>query len=120
MKIRLVILSVIVVFFLSISSCYYDKKELVYPLNTTPCDTSAVTYSTDIVTIYSANCYSCHSGTASNGAGIKLDTYTDAKNWANQSVSQVETGVMPKGGAMLSSCNIAKIRTWARNGAPNN
>jgi len=27
---------------------------------------------------------------------------------------------MPKGGARLPDCRIAEIRTWIRNGAPNN
>ncbi len=104
---------------LSFNSCYYDKKEEVYPLNNA-CDTTSVTYGKDILAIYSAECYKCHGTTsATDGAGFKLDTYTAAASLAAQSLSQVQSGFMPKGGT-LSACNIAKIRTWVKNGAPNN
>lgn len=109
------------------TGCYYDKEELVYPPTTgTSCDTTAVKYSTDIVNILQSNCYSCHSGAASLGGGNKLDTYTNLKLYTNNGLI---VGVvthspgylpMPQGGPMLSDCNIAKIRTWVRNGAPNN
>ena len=110
----------------ALHACYYDKAELVYPSGTANCDTSAVKYSTDIVGILSANCYSCHAGTAVNGSGIQLDTYAGISAQANAGillpVIQHDPGYveMPKGGTKLSECNIAKIRTWIRNGAPNN
>jgi hypothetical protein len=110
-----------------IAGCYYDKEELVYPPTSgTSCDTTAVRYSTDIVNILQANCYSCHGGTASFGGGNKLDAYTSLQTYAtNGSLLGAITHSpgyppMPQGGAKLSDCNIAKIRTWIRTGAPNN
>jgi len=108
-------------------SCYYDKADQVYPpVTTSNCDTSAVKYSQQVVSILSNSCYVCHSGSASAGAGIKLDTYAQLSIWANSgSLLKVIThspGVspMPKNGSKLSDCNIATIRTWVRNGSPNN
>lgn len=116
----------ILLLILSFQACYYDKADLVYPLDTAPCDTTAVSYATDITTILTANCYSCHSGTAIAGAGIKLDTYTTASNEALKGTLlhaiQWDGGysAMPKNGARMSACNIAKIRAWINKNAPNN
>jgi len=107
--------------------CYYNKAEVVYPTTTaTTCDTTTIKYSTDIVNILKANCYVCHAGNAAAGAGYKMDTYTGLKVWVdNQLLLKSVThspgaSPMPKSGPKLAECNIAKIRTWIRNGAPNN
>jgi mono/diheme cytochrome c family protein len=110
------------------TGCYYDKADLVYPADTTPCDTTAVKYSTDVVSILSANCYVCHAAAvaASVGGGIILDNYTGASAQAKngQLVKAIEhkpgASAMPKNAAQLSSCDIARIRTWVNNGYPNN
>lgn len=109
------------------AGCYYDKEALVYPQGSGgSCDTVAIKYSVDVVNIVSTTCYSCHGGTAATGAGIRLDTYTGLKNMASNGllvkVINHTSGVspMPKGGAKLSACNIAKIQAWVKNGAPNN
>jgi hypothetical protein len=119
MKIRKVSIGVLILAgVLSFSSCYYDKKELVYPIDTTGCDTAIVTYNSHIQSILTEKCYSCHSGTAVTGNGIKLDSYPGAKAYGPSMVLQVESAAMPQGGPALSSCNIARIRTWVRNGSP--
>ncbi len=88
------------------------------------CETSNVTYTNTIALILETNCYTCHKGTAANGGGIPLDTYdgVKAKGISNQLYPAVaQTGVikMPKGGAKLSDCNIAKIKKWIDEGYPN-
>lgn len=111
---------------LSLNACHYDKSELVYPPDERNCDTTLVSYSRDIVGILSANCYRCHGGSATLGSGIVLDTYngisTQAKFGALLQVVEHVPGFpfMPKDANKLSNCNIATIRTWIRNGAPNN
>ncbi|MFT3845751.1 MAG: hypothetical protein QM725_11905 [Lacibacter sp.] len=106
------------------SSCYYDKEELLY--GTTVCDTANVKYTTQIAPVISASCLSCHGGNASAGGGIQLGDYSSFKVQAANgkllgSVTQVPGfSPMPKGGAKLSDCNVAVIRTWIRNGMPNN
>jgi mono/diheme cytochrome c family protein len=108
--------------FVVLSSCYYDKEDLLY--GPSQCDTSAVKYSVQIKSILNASCLSCHSGTAAAGGGIKLDDYTSVKNAATNGtfLSSVTRSVnpMPKGSARLNECRIAEIRTWIREGAPNN
>ena len=114
---------------LLITGCYYDKAELVYPpVTNAPCDTTmTIRYSTDVVNILQGNCYVCHAGNAAAGSGYKLDTYAGVKTMADNGRlvrAIMHTGPvnthMPQGGAKLPECNIAKIRTWVRNGTLNN
>jgi hypothetical protein len=105
-----------------ISSCYYDKEDLLY--GATICDTSNIKYSVQVVSIINSSCITCHGSTAANGGGIKLGSYADIKVYADNgsllnSITRT-TNTMPKGGQRLSNCRIAEIRTWVRNGAPNN
>ncbi|WP_207491856.1 c-type cytochrome domain-containing protein [Aridibaculum aurantiacum] len=111
-----------------ITGCFYDKEELVYPTTGTGsnCDTANMRYSVDITNILSASCYSCHSGTAASGGGIRLDTYNGVKNMVNN--GQLMRAIthsggaspMPKGGSKLPACTIAKIKAWIDRGAPQN
>ena len=115
---------------LSFSSCYYDKSEEVYPPNAAPCDTTAVSYKTDIVGILSPNCYSCHSTVAApiSGNSNILDQHSEVVKLANsgQLLNAIEhtnvpaTKFMPQGGQKLSNCNIDIIKAWINAGAPNN
>ena len=109
----------------SLVSCYYDKKELVYPTNA--CDTTGTTYTKDIAPIISSNCTSCHAASvsASSGGGITLDNFADLKTWAtdnnrllNSVLQNGEASSMPKGGAKISDCSINKIRSWINKGFP--
>jgi hypothetical protein len=108
-----------------ISSCYYDKEELLYPQGSNTCDTTSVTYSGAVTSILNTYCVSCHSGTAPSGS-ISLNSYTAVK-------AQVTNGKlmgsinhasgfspMPKNASKLSSCNISKIQKWVNAGSPNN
>ncbi|MEO8583592.1 MAG: cytochrome c [Flavitalea sp.] len=92
----------------------------------TTCDTANVKY-TQVVTILSANCYTCH-GTSTNAGsnGIVLEGYDNLKvkadNGALVGVITHANGFppMPQGGAKLSDCNINKIKSWINNGKQNN
>lgn len=107
----------------SLSSCYYDKSDLLYP--DSACDTSAVKYSTSVLPILSSNCISCHGGSAPS-AGISLDTYAGVKMQADNgrlwgAVSHSASfSPMPKNSNKLNDCSLAKIRIWIAAGAPNN
>ncbi|MCE3282857.1 MAG: hypothetical protein K0Q66_1594 [Chitinophagaceae bacterium] len=127
MKKSLAILSLTTILVtLILSGCYYDKAELVYP-QAASCDTTNVKYSTDIVAILSANCYACHSGTASASGGRKFDDYTLLKNNFVNSGKLVlavthSPGAtpMPFNQPKMAKCNIDKIIAWVNRGAPNN
>ena len=109
------------------SSCYYDSEQALYPNNTQPCDTAHVTYELTIAPIMSANCNVCHNKAILSG-GIVTDNWLDLNNVALQQDSTrllravFQTGPikMPKGGNKLPDCDLAKIRIWVQQGAPNN
>jgi len=118
-------LLIAILFIAGATGCYYDKADLIYPANGGPCDTSAVKFSVEITNILTNHCHTCHgTNTSASGGGIKLDTYANVKTWATESgmlasVSRT-ANPMPKGLTPLSSCQIAQIRNWIRNGAPQN
>ncbi|MBI3518555.1 MAG: hypothetical protein HY062_04260 [Bacteroidetes bacterium] len=96
----------------------------------TACDTSAaMSFSTDIVPILSANCTNgCHDNV---GLGHSLITVADVQNdtfivFNNVSslvyslIDTVPSRRMPLGRPHLSDCQIAKIRRWVLEGANDN
>jgi len=107
-------------------SCYYDKADLLYPNSNQPCDTTVVAkFSTDVVPVMTNNCNAggCHN-TTSASSGVILDTYAGVKTQAlnGRLIGSIDhfNGTMPKGGAKLSTCTIAKIQQWINTGTPNN
>lgn len=123
MKRLFISLTAIAIFLLFFVSCYYDNEEALYPTLNNACDTTSVTFSGTIVPILSSNCYSCHSNAnAPFGGGIHLQTIADVvTNSAKMAISIKQTGAkpMPPSGK-LSTCSIAEIDIWIRNGMPNN
>ncbi len=119
----LVVIGLLILLLVSATGCYYDKEEILYP--DSACDTSAVSYSTSVLPVLSANCNGCHGG-ATPSAGIRLDLYTGVKQQADNgrllgSISHNPIfSPMPKNGNKLSDCNIAKVRKWIAGGALNN
>jgi len=113
-------------FITTLSSCYMDKEETLYP-SPTDCGTG-VTYTKDIKPIVDANCVSCHSSTVakSSGGGNVLDTYEGIKSLAtpgtlfNAVNHSPGASKMPKSASKLNDCSILKIKTWVDAGAPNN
>lgn len=113
----------ILVLLLLLEGCYYDDKELLDP--TPACDTTIVTYSGSINPLINAYCTGCHAG-PNAPLSINLTTYAGVKAQADNkklmgTISHsAGFSPMPKNGAQLSSCNIARIRKWIAAGAPNN
>ena len=106
---------------ISITGCYYDDEDTLYP-QVGGCDTANVSYTGTIAGIMSNNCNSCHSGSAPQ-ANIKTDNYTDLRSVAQDNgklwgVVNHETGFspMPKDRPKLSECDLNKIRIWINNG----
>lgn len=109
--------------------CFYDKADQQYP-STGNCDTTGITYNTEIKAILDANCKTCHDGTASI-SGIDLYNYQTISSLALDgqfTYGTLLSAVMHKGGAptmpetgpMLQDCDINKIAAWVHSGAPNN
>ena len=114
------------------SGCYYDSKEELGLLNP-PCDTTAVSYSADIIPILDAACIVCHSAATADiaGGGNNLEGYSALMNFVEpndpnasifyQSVAWISgTSFMPKGGSQLTSCELALVRNWIAQGALDN
>jgi hypothetical protein len=123
------LLPVIIIFFLvsvTLSSCYYDNEEALYPSLSSSCDTINVTFSAKIAPILSNNCLSCHSNATAVSAGnnIRLQDYNDVKARTSAIAGSIKhTGTyspMPKNGGRLNTCSITLVDIWIRNGAPNN
>jgi hypothetical protein len=106
-------------------ACTYHNEEELYGDLAGNCNTSAVSYATDVLPLLQSNCYVCHSQAASQG-GINLESYSRVKAFAENgrllgSVSHAAGfSPMPKNGAKLPLCEINKIRSWIDAGMPEN
>ena len=114
------LLSCLLLFF-SLSACYYDNEEELYPASNI-CQTGNLTFLQDIQPIIARNCASpaCH---VSNGSGNGVfETYEGIKEKVDNGSFRNRTIVikdMPPS-ASLSSCDIKKLESWLNNGAQNN
>ncbi|MBT8326555.1 MAG: hypothetical protein KJP21_02450, partial [Bacteroidia bacterium] len=114
---------IIVVLFsiVGIQSCKYDVEEELYP--STPCETNAMSYQTDIVPILTNNgCISCHGDLAT----LDLNGYSDLKIYVDNEALlgsiKHRDGFrkMPDNQPKLDQCTIDKIESWIYDGALNN
>lgn len=113
---------------LMISSCYYDKEELLYhTVSNGPCTdtTGAVSYTQKVAPMLQQYCYSCHSGNFPSG-NIAMGTYAADKaigqNGSLYGSINHASGFspMPKGMPKLSNCQVAVIKKWIDAGMQNN
>ncbi len=108
----------------SLTSCYYDNEEDLYPQNRL-CATDSMSYANDILPVLNAQCLSCHSAAAQQG-GVDMEGYTSVKKYVDNQkfVRSVKhdagTSPMPKNSDKLDACTIAKIEAWINQGALNN
>lgn len=113
---------------LSLSACYYDKKDQVYPqAAVSTCDTTNISYSVTVTNILNANCTNCHGANANTlGGGIVLNTYATVKPYitsgrlVNSILQNGNASPMPKNMAKMDNCSINKIILWVNKGALNN
>lgn len=110
----------------SLSSCYYDIEEELYPsYSNQACDTLNMSYSQHIEPILANNCNSCH-GTGIGLGNVTLGSFSNLQTYINNGslMGSIEHAAgyspMPKGGTKLTDCNIAKFRAWINQGAINN
>lgn len=124
--IKLSVVTLVTIFF---SSCYYDNLGELKPesaLSGGSCDTtSAISYINQIAPLLQASCTSgCHNGLGSghdmkNYAAVNADAVSGSLLGSVNWVSPYQS--MPQGASSkISACDIAKIRLWVAQGAPNN
>jgi hypothetical protein len=124
-KIVIGIFAIFMVLF--ISSCYYDKEELLYGNPNAPCkDTiTNISYTQHVVPLLRQYCYNCHSGNFPSG-GITMGTYMTDKaigqNGKLYGSISFAPGYkpMPEGMSKLNTCQILAIRKWIDAGMLNN
>jgi hypothetical protein len=98
----------------------------VTPPPPTPVPVLGPTFTSINDNILRPKCLSCHSSTNMSG-GLSFSTYSSAKNavqpgnpGASSMYTAISSGIMPRGGSMLSSAEISAVQTWIQNGALNN
>lgn len=105
-----------------ITGCYADKEELLYPgsVSTVDCNTVTAKYAADVQPIIASKCATggCHDAGASGGVILQTHSQVSAKKDRVYARAVVEKS-MPSSGA-LSPAEIAKLKCWIDNGAPNN
>lgn len=118
----------LIIFVATVTGCYYDSEEKLYYEVSTTCDLSNVTFGATVKPILQASCLSCHSNAkaAKDGAGIKIENYSDVQTLAKSGVLMAVinhkpgNSPMPLGGSKLSNCEISKLQKWIDNGTLNN
>ena len=126
---KIIILSCVTLLTLLLSSCYYDNLGELKPetaLTGSTCDTaSAISYTNQIVPLLQASCTAgCHNGLGSghnikNYAAISADALSGSLLGSVKWLAPFQQ--MPQGASSkISECDIAKIRLWVAQGAPNN
>lgn len=90
----------------------------------TLCDTTGITYTTDIAGLLQNYCTGCHSGATPSG-GISLTSYPAIKALAYNGklvgVTSRQTGFKPMPPSLvLSDCLAGMFRIWVDSGAPEN
>lgn len=111
----------------SVSSCYYDKEDLLYGGNNGPCTdtTGTISYTQKVVPMLQQYCYSCHTGNFPSGNKL-MGTYAAdkimAQNGSLYGTINHSAGFspMPQGMPKMSNCQIATIKKWIDTGMLNN
>lgn len=128
MNIKFSILGILIVSVLFMSSCYYDKEDLLYGgANSAPCTdtTGVISYTQKVVPMLQQYCYSCHTGSFPSGNQV-MGTYTTDKAMAQNGKlygtinHAAGYSPMPKGMAKMNNCQIATIKKWVDSGMLNN
>ena len=125
MKIYGFFLSIALIAGISLSSCYYDKADLLYPASTVCDSIPTISYAQHVAPLFQQHCYGCHSGPSPSG-GIAMGDYTkDRAIGLNGklygSISYASGFIpMPEGSAKFSTCQLAIVKRWLDANSPNN
>jgi len=127
MKMKLALGALLIVSMIFVSSCYYDKADLLYSGNAGPCTDSSgtVSYAQKVVPLLQQYCYSCHTGNFPSGNQL-MGTYTSDKAMAMNGMlygtiaHSAGYSPMPQGMAKMTNCQIAVIKKWIDSGTLNN
>lgn len=107
---------------MSVFACA-SNKEADLPKAPVACDTTNMSYATNIAPLFQNNkCLDCHSAQTAT-AGIILDNYAEASSNAERVLPAISWGPnlpsgkkMPVGGPQVSSCEIEQFSAWINQG----
>ena len=125
MKIKGFFLSLALIAGISLSSCYYDKADLLYPTSTVCDSIPTISYAQHVAPLLQQHCYGCHAGSSPSG-GIAMGNYATDKAIALNgklygSISYAPGYLaMPEGSAKFSTCQLAIVKRWIDANSPNN
>ena len=115
-------------FLFGVVSCQHEPLALMPDPDPDPmgCDTTEVSYAAVIAPLIEQYCYSgCHNG-PNPSSGFNLDSYVAVKAKVDEgrlygAVAQLSGFVpMPLGQDPVPDCEIAQIKAWIDDGAPDN
>jgi uncharacterized membrane protein len=113
--------------FVLVISCSKSSEDKLNSNTGSTCDTVNMKYTTDVVPILQANCYSCHGeGNTAGSGGISLDSYDNLKQYADNGILAGNIThaagyvAMPYGLPKLPDCEINTILDWINRGSQNN
>ena len=116
-------------FLLSLTGCYYDNEEELYPASAN-CNTENMAFTTNVWPVISSSCTGCHGG-ANPAGGIALENYADVSASAAilpgaygslyGAISYASgNSPMPKNSNKLPECTISQIKAWIDQGVQDN
>ena len=118
------IIKILCLLLLLCAACTYDNAEDIL-MDTDPCMTSNVSYSSVVSEILNNSCLGCHSNAARFG-NVILEDFEDVRGYALSgrlvgSISHASGfSQMPQGAPKLDVCLISQIESWVNDGALNN
>lgn len=128
MKLKIKILMAVVLLAAVLTSCY---KDILSPGQDPSAPPQAVSFSGDLIPIFTANCASsgCHDDVPAHSPSLTAAKAYNALiggGYVNTVVpassviyGEIKSGSMPPAGALKAS-DMQKVLDWIRNGAPNN
>jgi len=116
---------------IALAGCYNDSYDKLYPVpvtkgTTNTCDTTTISYTTDILPILNANCNSssCHASGGSSGYNFSDTTVLHSSTVVQNIVNDINFTPSGKGhnsmpylGNKISQCDINKITRWVNLGS---
>ena len=111
---------IIILLFTSVTGCYYDKAELLYPGLSPDCNNISARYS-DVQPIIALNCATtgCHDSGTRAGNTV-LETYDQVRVKADRIFIRTIVERSMPAGKTLSPQEIAVLNCWLNSGTPNN
>lgn len=111
-------------FIFVLSGCRKENEETYFKntgTDTTTIDTTYISFSKDIDTIFKAKCVSCHVGGTSGGCDLDTYDHTVAYIYSHQPQTKLYdyvNTVTPHEGVIMENLELKKLSKWVQNPAP--